>query len=197
MSFLGPESYLSKRNIRKLLRLARASPADIFFDLGCGIGQLCVVAVTEFDVKKAVGIESHKGRAKKASKRIAKLGLAGRLEIRNQDFWESDLSQATIAYCGLTESVGDVSNFESKLKPGCRLVTLALPLVGVIPKEADYPFYLMELPFTKTKRISEWVSSVLFREATVEDLYEELDSDNGYYYDKRTFKRLMTERFSL
>ncbi len=55
----------------------------------------------------------------------------------------------------------------------------------------------MELPFTKTKSISEWISSVLFKKATIGDLYEELDSDKQYIYDKRTFKRIVKERFSL
>jgi len=65
MNDLGPERYQSDRFIRKLLHLADARNTDIFYDLGCGIGQLCIVAVTEFDVRKAVGIESHRGRATK------------------------------------------------------------------------------------------------------------------------------------
>ena len=73
MNDLGPERYQSDRFIRKLLHLADARNTDIFYDLGCGIGQLCIVAVTEFDVRKAVGIELHRGRAKKAEKRVKEL----------------------------------------------------------------------------------------------------------------------------
>jgi SAM-dependent methyltransferase len=95
--------------------LADVSNTDIFYDLGCGIGQLCIVAVTEFGVKKAVGLESHEGRAKKAKNRIEKLGLGDRIQIRNEDFWQSDTSEATIAYYGQIESDEDVADFETTL----------------------------------------------------------------------------------
>jgi len=35
---------------------------------------------------------------------------------------------------------------------------------------------------------------VLFKEATLEELYRELDSDKEYLYDKVTFKRLVKKR---
>src|ERR1700674_2821379 len=118
MSRLGPEDYQSNRHIRKLLTLARATKRDVFYDLGCGRGQLCVVAVTEFGVKRAVGIEMHPGRAKKAAAEVEKLGLSDRIEIRNEDYMDSDLQDATIAYCGHYEDEGDVLHFEKALHSG-------------------------------------------------------------------------------
>ncbi len=193
---LGPEDYQSNRYIRKILHLARASKGDVFYDLGCGRGQLCVVAVTEFGVKRAVGIELHRGRAAKAAERIQELGLTDRIEIRNEDFMESNLHDATIVYSGLGEESEDVSLFEKKLKTGCRIVSLFLPFVGVLPAAADYPFYLMKVPFRKTKDVSLWTSKVLFTDASFEELYHELDTDREYRYDKRTLKRMMKERFT-
>jgi SAM-dependent methyltransferase len=195
MNRLGPEDYQSNRHIRKLLTLARATKKDTFYDLGCGRGQLCVVAVTEFGVKKAVGIEMHVGRARKAAEHVERLGLSDRIEIRNEDFADSDISDATIVYCGHYEVEGDVARFEEELGQGSRLVTLFLPLLGVVPTSADYPFYSMELPFRKTQDVSLWISRVLFRKATVEEMYRELDTDREYRYDKRAFKELMRKRF--
>jgi predicted RNA methylase len=194
MNRLGPEDYQSNRHIRKILQLARASPKDIFYDLGCGKGQLCVVAVAEYGVKRAVGIELHKGRAAKAAEHIQELGLTDRIEIRNEDFMESDLYDATIVYSGLSETEEDIAYFEKKVRTGCRIVTLFLPFVGVLPEAADYPFYLMKIPFRKTKDVSLWTSKVLFRKATAGELYRELDSDREYRYDKRAFKQMMKER---
>jgi hypothetical protein len=195
-SRLGPEDYQSNRHIRKLLRLARATKTDVFYDLGCGRGQLCVVAVTEFGVKRAVGIELHVGRAEKAAAHIEKLGLSDRIEIRNEDFMDSDLHDATLAYCGTYESEEDVSHFEMELPPRSRFVTLFLPFVGVIPTAADYPFYLMETPFKKTTDVSRWISGVLFRKGTVDELFLELDTDREYRYDKRMLKQLIRTRFA-
>jgi predicted RNA methylase len=195
MNRLGPEDYQSNRHIRKILQLALASSKDIFYDLGCGKGQLCVVAVAEFGVKRAVGIEMHRGRAAKAAKRVHELGLADRIEIRNEDFVESDLHDATIVYSGLSETEEDIAYFEKKVRIGCRIVTLFLPFVGVLPEAADYPFYLMKVPFRKTEDVSLWISKVLFRKATAGELYRELDTDREYRYDKRAFKQMMKERF--
>lgn len=139
MNRLGPEDYQSNRHIRKILQLARASPKDIFYDLGCGKDQLCVVAVAEFGVKRAVGIEMHRGRAAKAAKRVHELGLANRIEIRNEDFMEFDLYDTTIVYSGLSETEGDIAYFEKKVRIGCRIVALFLLFVGVLPEAADYP----------------------------------------------------------
>jgi predicted RNA methylase len=192
---LGPEDYQSNRHIRKLLTLARATKKDVFYDLGCGRGQLCVVAVTEFGVKRAVGIEMHAGRARKAAEYVDMLGLSDRIEIRSEDFMDSDIRDATVVYCGHYEVEGDVTRFEEELGPGSRLVTLFLPFVGVVPTAADYPFYSMELPFRKTKDVSLWISKVLFRKATVEEMYQELDTDREYRYDRREFGQLMRKRF--
>ena len=194
MNRLGPEDYQSNRHIRKIMRLAHASRRDVFFDLGCGSGQLCVVAVMEFGVSRSVGIELHRGRAVKAADRIRKLGLSDRIEIWNEDYMESDLAEATVAYCGHTEAEEDVDHFETQLEPGTRFVTLFLPFVGVVPTEVDYPFYLMTLPFRKTRDPVRWASAVLSTKASVGDLCRELDSDREYRYDKRVFSRLVTQR---
>ena len=194
MNRLGPEDYQSDRHIRKLLHLARASKGDVFYDLGCGRGGLCVVAVAEFGVKRAVGIELHRGRAAKAARSVQELGLADRVEIRYEDFMESDLHDATIVCSGLEEIEEDVPSFEKRLRAGCRIVRLFLPFVGVLPTAADYPFYLMEMPFRKTRDVSAWTSGVLFREASVDELYGELDTDREYRNNKRAFKRMMKER---
>jgi len=146
-------------------------------------------------VKRAVGIELHRGRAAKAAERIQEMGLTDRIEIRNEDFMESDLHDATIVYCGLGEVDEDVALFGRKLKTGCKIVSLFLPFVGILPAAADYPFYLMKVPFRKTKDVSLWTSKVLFTDDSVEELYQELDTDREYRYDKRTFKRMMKKRF--
>jgi len=153
-----------------------------------------VVAVKEFGVKRAVGIEMHRGRAAKARRLAEAQGLSGRIEIRNEDFMDSDLHDATIVFCGLNEEEEDVEHFRNVLRPGTRFVTLFLPFVGVLPNAADYPFYRMDLPFTVTRDASSWASSVLFRKARVDELCQELDTDREYRYDKRAFMRMMGKR---
>ena len=151
----------------------------------------------QFGVKKAVGIEMHRGRAEKASAYIEGLGLSDRIEIRNEDFIDSDIQDATIAYCGHYEVEGDLAHFEGELRAGSRMVTLFLPFVGVVPTAVDYPFYVMDWPFKRTRDLSLWTSKVLFKKATVDELYRELDTDREYRYDKRSFTRMMEKRFPM
>jgi len=195
MNRLGPEDYQSNRHIRKIMRLAQASKRDVFFDLGCGMGKLCVVAVKEFGVRKAVGIEMHRGRASKAARFVRDQGLSDRIEIWNEDYMESDLGEATILYCGHNETEEDVPHFDDVFGRGSRFVSLFLPFVGVVPDAVDYPFYVMKLPFKKTDDGSRWASAVLTKKAKVEELYRELDTDREYRYDKRLMGRLMKDRF--
>lgn len=180
-----------------MLHLAKADRNDVFYDLGCGRAQLCVVALTEFGVKRAVGIESHRARAKKARQYIRSLGLFRRIEIRAEDFYDSDLSRATLVYNGLMEDEQDLQFYQDNLKKRSRLVTLSLPLVGVMPNAQDYPFYLMRMPFRKTRDVHKWTSEVLSKRSTLGAFFTEMGNDPDYLCYKRTLKSLMKKRFDL
>jgi hypothetical protein len=52
------------------------------------------------------------------------------------------------------------------------------------------------VPFKKTKDASLWLSKVLFREASADELFRELDAYREYRYDKRGLSGLMKKRFS-
>ncbi len=192
---MGPEVAQSNRNIRKMLQLARASKSDVFYDLGCGRGQLCIIAVTEFGVKRAVGIDAHMGRASKARRHVARLGLSDRIEIRNENFYDLDIGDATIVYNGLVEADDDWKFYEEFLKRGSRLATLSLPLIGAMPGSQDYPFYLMRVPFRRARNVSEWVRAVLGKKASLTEFLTEVDGDPDYWTDRRMLTRLMRKRF--
>jgi SAM-dependent methyltransferase len=195
MSGLGPSICLSNRSIRSMLRFAGASSKDVFFDLGCGAGQLCIIAVKEFGVQKAVGIDIHKGRAIKARERVKSLGLKGKIGIRNAYFEDVNLKPATIAYCGLIELPDSLEGFEQKLSPGCKLIMPNLPLMSVIPNGVDYPFYMMISPFKRTESVNRWASSVLMKDGTLEELVDELRKDLDWRTDFRSLRRLIRLRF--
>ncbi len=194
---IGPEVCLSNRLIRKMLRLAHASSRDVFYDLGAGRGQLCVLAVLEFNVKRAVGIESHRGRAKRAQQYVKRLGLSKRVEIRHANYYHADISEATIAYNGLVEGTEDLEFYEENLSQGCRLATLSLPLVGVMPQAQDYPFYLMRRPFRRARDQLKWMQSVLTKKTSIPEFLDELRNDRDYYYDLPRLRGLLGRRLGV
>jgi len=194
-SHTGPAVAQSNRSIRKIFRLAKASRRDIFYDLGCGRGQLCVVAVSEFNVGRGVGLERLRRRAQRARRFVRNRRLSRRIEIRNEEYQESKVGDATIAYNGLTEELEELEFYERNLRNGCKLVTLFLPLVGVLPDAADYPFYLMKKPFKKTRSMSKWIEAVLSKKATLNQFLQEIRDDPDYWTDLRVLKSLMRKRF--
>jgi SAM-dependent methyltransferase len=195
MPGLGPSRCLSNRYIRKMLRFSGAGRKDVFYDVGCGAGQLCVIAASEFHVKRAIGIDYHKARVRMAKKNVRDAEVEDKVSIRSGYFEDKRLSDATIVYYGLTEGDDTLDVFEGKLREGCKLVTLSQPLIGVIPAGVDYPFYLSVVPFKRAKTIEEWVRSVLMKPGGYVELKEELRADPDYYADMRTLTRLVRKRF--
>jgi SAM-dependent methyltransferase len=194
-SQLGSSIVLSNRYIRKMLRLAEANENDVFHDLGCGAGQLCFIAVKEFNVRRAIGIDAHKGRVKKARESVRRAGLQKRISIRYGLFENANFEDATIVYNGLMENEDTLEKYEKTLGKGCRLVTLASPPVALMPNKTDYPFYLMNFPFTEASSGDEWASAVLLKQATFEELLLEFKRDPDYKSGMRLLKKLAKERF--
>jgi cyclopropane fatty-acyl-phospholipid synthase-like methyltransferase len=91
---LGPAIMFPNPEIRRMLNLAAVGPKDIFYDVGCGWAQNLIIALTEFDVKKAIGLENDSSRYEVASKRIKQLGLTKRCNII-----KADLEKARCAAC--------------------------------------------------------------------------------------------------
>jgi cyclopropane fatty-acyl-phospholipid synthase-like methyltransferase len=62
-----------------MLKLAEIKPSDAFYDLGCCDGSILILAVKEFNVKEAIGIESHPLRYRKAKCNGKKQKLSNRI----------------------------------------------------------------------------------------------------------------------
>jgi SAM-dependent methyltransferase len=195
MNRIGPEVVHNDRAVRRLFSEIGVDRKDVFYDLGCGQGRLCIIAALEFHAKRSVGFELNKTRFNKAKSIVRKLSLSDRVEVTRKDFWKSDLREATVLYHGLTETEEDLSEYEAKIQKNAKLITLNLPLVGVLASENHYPFYVMSLPFRKTRSAPRWIENVLGKKASVDDFFEELRRDKDFWEDKRNLKSLMRKRF--
>jgi len=96
----------------------------VFYDLGCGQGKLIMHMALKTKMKKIVGIEMSKERYEKA------LEVASDIEfpftqpsIINQDFRDTDLSDATIVYFdNVGYSIDETNEVLSLLPPNCLVV---------------------------------------------------------------------------
>lgn len=123
--------------IRAMLKLAGAGPDDIVYDLGCGDGRILIVAVKDFNVKKAVGIEIDREKYKLALSRIRDEGLEGRVEVIHGDFFDVNIGDATIVTLFLLTSVNEMlrPKLERELKPGARVVSHEFRIPGWKPEK--------------------------------------------------------------
>ena len=125
--------------IRKMLEIGEARPNDTLYDLGCGDGRILIVAVKEFGVKKAVGIEIRRDLVRKALENVKKMNLADRISIIWGDFFYVDISPATIVtlYLSYTGNVKLKEKLKRELKKGTRVVSHDFEIPGWSPiKEA-------------------------------------------------------------
>ncbi len=124
--------------VREMLRLAGAGPDDIVYDLGCGDGRILIIAVKEFNVKKAVGIEKDPERYKIALENVRKNGVEDRVVVINDDFFNVDISEATIVTLFLLTSVNAAlkPKFEKELREGTRIVSHEFRIPGWREKES-------------------------------------------------------------
>lgn len=122
---------------RAMLKLANAGPDDIVYDLGCGDGRILILAVKEFDVKKAVGIDNDPMRIAEATKNAKKNNVLDKVVLIEDDFFNVDISEATIVTLFLLTVVNEMlrPKFEKELQPGTRIVSHEFRIPGWKPKK--------------------------------------------------------------
>src|SRR5207249_5969491 len=119
------------QEIRLMLGLGRVGRSDVFYDLGSGWGQNLIIALTEFHVKKAVGIERDRERHQISTERLEKRGLAPSQGIVIREDFERvlarrvkgvDLSEATAVFYGLSTDGILFRKIQRCLSKGARLI---------------------------------------------------------------------------
>lgn len=103
----GPPIRFTNPEIRRMLSLAKAGKDDVFCDFGSGFGQNLIMALTEFGVKRSIGLEFDDTRAKRSRERLKELGLdkrgTGKIILGNfHDFHDAELRKVTILFYGLS-----------------------------------------------------------------------------------------------
>lgn len=131
--------YVSTSRVR-ILAFIEAVPmkaGQLLVDLGCGDGRVLRMARKRYDVQ-AIGYELNPMAYLKA--RLLCLGIKG-VEIRLQNFWAADLSDADVVFCYLFPDVMKVLSFKlrSELKPGAIIVSCNFALPDWIPEQVLRP----------------------------------------------------------
>lgn len=108
--------------VERMLDLARVGPRDFVIDLGSGDGRIAITAGRRG--ARALGVDLDPQRLAEAAKNLEAAGVGDRVEFRQQNLFETDLSKATVITMYLLPSL----NLKLRpqlldLKPGTRIAS--------------------------------------------------------------------------
>jgi cyclopropane fatty-acyl-phospholipid synthase-like methyltransferase len=130
-----------------MLKLAKAGPKDIVYDLGSGDGRIPIAAVQWFNVKSAVGIDIDPVRTREANENLKKEGIGRQVRFLTQDLFSTPIGEATVVTLYLLESLNQklMPKLQKELKPGSRVVSQTFSMGSLWP-----PDQAMQAGETKT-----------------------------------------------
>lgn len=122
--------------VDKMLELAKVQKTDFLIDLGSGDGRIPVTAAQKFGVK-ALGVDINPQRIKEANERAQAAGVTSLVEFRQQDLFQTDISQADVLTMYLLPSVNLKlrPKILSDMKPGSRVVSHAFNMGDWTPEQ--------------------------------------------------------------
>lgn len=119
-----------------MLDVAKVGASDVVYDLGCGDGRIVVTAAKKFGAR-GVGIDIDPQRIKEANENVASNGVGDKVEIREADLFETDLSEASVVTLYLLSSLNLKlrPKLWSELKVGSRVVSHAFNMGDWEPEQ--------------------------------------------------------------
>ena len=113
------------RIVDKMLTIAKVGPKDVVYDLGSGDGRIVIMAAKKYRARAAVGIDIDPRRIQESRENARKAGVAKKVEFRQGDLFEADISDATVVTLYLLPKLNLKlkPKLLAELKPGTRIVS--------------------------------------------------------------------------
>ncbi|EEY53074.1 uncharacterized protein PITG_19591 [Phytophthora infestans T30-4] len=92
---LAPPCQSDRDVVSKIVEIARVTPSDVLFDLGCGDGRICIEAAKCYGARSR-GVEIEKYLIKRFREQIAANELQELVSVSHGDLLDEDLSEATV-----------------------------------------------------------------------------------------------------
>jgi len=123
---------LPMSTVRKMLRLARIRRTDILYDLGAGDGRVIISAAKDYGCE-VVGIERSKLIAALCRWNIKRSGLGGRIELLEKNYFDVNLSRASVITAYLSQKQNNLlaQKLKKELKKGTRIISASHTFPGL------------------------------------------------------------------
>jgi SAM-dependent methyltransferase len=147
----------SEARAREMLSLANVKEGEVVYDLGCGTGEILIVAAEEFGAK-CFGIEVNSRLVEWAREEVEKRGLGDRIKIFHGNIFEPRfwlhlggdpsiaIANADVVTYYLTLWVQEELKplIERELAQGARVVSREFKVMGWTPVKVNNGIYLFE-----------------------------------------------------
>lgn len=157
----GEDVELSDETLREIFRFVNLTKNDIFYHLGCGKGNSIIIALEEFMVKKAIGIDNNKEKISQGQEVLQKKHITNG-SFRHQDITISDINDASVILFWFSDEkiIEEMIPKFQNLKPGCKIITIWGPLTGYMPDKIDFPYILNVVPFKKAESLRDQMLAI-------------------------------------
>ncbi|PSB01868.1 SAM-dependent methyltransferase [Merismopedia glauca] len=110
--------------VQRMLELGKVDNKDVIYDLGSGDGRIVVTAAQKYGAR-GVGIDIDPQRIQEANANAQNAGVSDRVEFRQQDLFDVDLSEASVVTLYLLPQVNLKlrPKLLQQLKPGTKIVS--------------------------------------------------------------------------
>ena len=144
----GDDVQLTEYSFRRIFEFLDLTEKDVFYHLGCGDGKGIAIALEEFNVKKAIGIENNKEKIQQAKKLAKKKNLKN-MKLLLEDIRTAEIDDASVVLFWFTDNdiIETMMRKFENLQPGSRIVTIWGPLPGCLPGKVDFPYIINTVPF--------------------------------------------------
>ncbi len=122
----------------QMLAIADVNKNDVLYDLGSGDGRIVIAAAQKYGTR-GVGIDINPERIKEANANARQAGVTDDVEFRQQDLFQTDLSEATVVTLYLLPEVNLKlrPKLLKELKPGTRIVSHAFDMGDWQPERVE------------------------------------------------------------
>lgn len=124
--------------VEAMLALAHVGPGDVVYDLGSGDGRIVITAAKKFGAR-GVGVEMQPALVRASRQAAADAGVADKVTFVEDDFFNVDLSRATVVTLYLFPHVN--ARLEPKLRrelhAGARIVSYSFEMGTWVPDTTE------------------------------------------------------------
>ena len=135
---LAPSSATPPDVVDRMLTLAKVTPSDVVYDLGCGDGRIVIAAAQKFGAR-GVGVDIDRALITQAEAAARSAAVSDRVTFAVQDAMTVDVSRATVVtlYLLAASNVKLRPILTKQLRAGTRIVSHNYPIGDWEPDRVD------------------------------------------------------------